>query len=500
VDLQRTRGEWHTAYQPIMDASASWVCAVPVTRTCPPDKPRCAAADLGYCWLDPRAAYYAMTLPFDMPDEDVFFASPKRVLAHYFPSFPLSIGNSPPASDYYQTQFLSIDGEGGQHAAYGGYLRARPLGLTPDPNMAGYVLDNRQKEVRMAIARGITGFSFDILGLNVMSPTGNMTSLLAAAQAVDPRFWVMPMLDMSALVGLTQAQAVALIVSFSDPVKYPNISRLADGRLLFSAFNATVQSLGWWQSVISALNIQNVDVAFIPILLGEPASNSLAAISHGFGGWGTATPAAAASCPPSMMMPVLPQQFRPKDTIFWEAQNTGAFRAGWLAAINGGAEYVQIVTWSDFSETGQVQPYTDASLSTNIGTGFYDLTAYYATWFVTGTQPVITRDVLYWSYRKLKSTDPHPKQPDAFTVVGPIETSNIEVLAFLTAPGTVVINDGATQCPAGITSVKVPTATGNPTFALQRDGSNVSQFTGPVTIGPNAQGTTDLTYWGGSFP
>jgi hypothetical protein len=251
------------------------------------------------------------------------------------------------------------------------------------------------------------------------------------------------------------------------------------------------------------LDAIDIDVAFVPVLLGEPASDPYAAIAHGVGGWGTATPAAAASCPPSLMMPVLPQQFRPKDGIFWEAGNTGSFRAGWLAAINAPiCQIAQIVTWSDFSESGQVQPCTDATLNANIGTGFYDLTAYYATWFATGTQPAISKDVLYWSHRRMALSAAHPSQSLAFKIVAPdVETDNIELVAFLTAPGNLFINGVSMAAPAGISVFTQPIAPGFPQFRLQRDGSDVFEFKSPVQIygaAGSPAGVTDMTYWSGS--
>jgi hypothetical protein len=317
-------------------------------------------------------------------------------------------------------------------------------------------------------------------------------TLCNAAQAVDPRFWIVPMLDMSSMVGLTQAQAVTLIAGLT----HPSIAKLPDGRMLISAFNATVQPLAFWQGVFTALNLQGINVDFIPVVLGSATSSVLDPVAIGTGQWGTATPGSAG--PAGYMAAILTQQFRPKDSKFWEASNTATFRADWLQAIAGGHPYAQIITWSDFSETGQVQPYTDATLNPNIGTVFYDLTAYYATWFLSGKQPLITQDTLYWCYRKMQSTAAHPNQANAFTVVGPPEESNIELLAVLTAAGTLVINGTSMDAPAGITSFKVPASPGTPSFALRR---NVITFSGPVPIyGPEGSpaGTLDMTYWGGS--
>src|SRR5258708_37196602 len=101
-------------------------------------------------------------LPFSMPDSSVLFKARKKVFAHYFFPFPLSIDNKPADSDYYNAQYLNPKGENGKHAALGGYLRQRPLTVTPSPS-ADSRLQNVETEGRMAIARGITGFTIDVM-------------------------------------------------------------------------------------------------------------------------------------------------------------------------------------------------------------------------------------------------------------------------------------------------------------------------------------------------
>src|ERR1700761_7723884 len=68
-------------------------------------------------------------LPFAMPSLDALFNSPKKVFAHYFYPFPLTLQNKVASEDYYNTQHLSRNGESGKWAANGGYLRQRPLGV-----------------------------------------------------------------------------------------------------------------------------------------------------------------------------------------------------------------------------------------------------------------------------------------------------------------------------------------------------------------------------------
>jgi hypothetical protein len=165
---------------------------------------------------------------------------------------------------------------------------------------------------------------------------------------------------------------------------------------------------------------------------------------------------------------------------------------------------IQIVTWNDFGESTNVEPVT--SQYGDRGTGLYDLTGYYATWFQTGSQPTITRDVLYYFYRKEPTTAAAPAQSQPMTMPFPQTPQNqIELLAFLTAPGTlsITINGQTTTqaAPAGVTSFKVPTAPGIPQFALTRNDVPVIQFQGKTQIYGAAglpTGVLDLTYWSDS--
>jgi hypothetical protein len=136
------------------------------------------------------------------------------------------------------------------------------------------------------------------------------------------------------------------------------------------------------------------------------------------------------------------------------------------------------------------------------------LNAYYASWFLTGTAPTINEDVLFYFYRREPTNAAAPAQTQQTTVVlaggGPAR-DNIELLGFLTAPGKLKITIGGqtfTQdAPAGVTSFIVPLQAGNPQFALERGGTDVVSFAGPIQIydaNGLPSGTMDLTYWGGS--
>jgi hypothetical protein len=451
-------------------------------------------------------------LPFSLPDSSALFGSPKKVFEHYFYPFPLQVDNVPASRDYYNRNYLSRDGESGKWQAQGGFLRQRPLPVSSSG--ANWRRANVEQEVRMAIARGITGFTIDVMSAKEATDSdSHLHLLLTAAQTVDPRFKIVVMPDMSALK--SDADAVTRIIESvaSSPAAY----RLDDGRLVVTAFNAGVNPPEWWSAVIAQLNAHGIKIAFVPTFLGwGKQASAFSPISHGFSDWGTATAGvsdrmkndaevAHDSYGKIYMMPVDPQQYRPKNSLYWEAGNSAAFRNAWTSSIDGNTDWVQLVTWSDFSESSQIEPYTDATLRGDIGTGFYDLNAYYAAWFLLGKQPPITHDVLYYFYRREPTNAASPAESAPTKIINSSPEDNIELLAFLTAPGVVSITIGGqsfTQnAPAGITSFKIPTQPGFPVFAVSRNAAPVISFQGPVQIygqGGLPSGVIDLTYWSGS--
>jgi hypothetical protein len=84
-------------------------------------------------------------------------------------------------------------------------------------------------------------------------------------------------------------------------------------------------------------------------------------------------------------------------------------------------------------------------------------------------------------------------------VVG--EASNlIELLAFLTAPGELIIEVGKStfrrSAPAGVSSFCVPLVPGTPTFQLVRKGTSVLRLTGKRAIVSGEVEFQNLLYHG----
>jgi hypothetical protein len=448
-----------------------------------------------------------------MPSVDILFNSHKRVFAHYFHPFPVSIDNSAATKDYYNTQYLSSTGESDKWLKQGGFLRQRPLGVAPSTN-PNWRQMNLEGEVRAAIARGITGFTFDSMAASdATDAQSDLHLMLAAAQAVDSRFKIVIMPDI-AVLGTDVNSVVQIIASVAgSPAAY----HLSDGRLVVSPFDAGLNTPAWWESVIGRLSSQGIQIALVPTFLGWSAmAQAFAPFSYGFSDWGAATvggagamegdPGKAHSTYKKIFMSAVdPQQYRPKDFVYWEAGNSAALRGAWTSSIQGDADWIQLVTWNDFSESSAIAPVTDGTLQRNIGTGFYNLTGYFSSWFLTGQEPQITHDVLYYFYRREPVTATAGAQSQLANIDQGVAENNIELLAFLTSPGVLKITIGGktyTQnAAAGIVSFKVAAQPGIPLFTLSRSGSDVFSFQGGVQIyGPSGlpSAVQDLTYWSGS--
>ncbi len=467
--------------------------------------------------LTPAAGALAGTdpcLPFDMPSADTVLNSPKKVFAHYFYPLPLSIDDLVSTKDYYAVNYLNPHGENNKFVTQGGLLRARPQPVTPQ-SASNWQILNMEHEIRLAVARGVNGFAFDIMSTADAAAGGKLQLMLQAAQAVDSRFKIVLMPDMTGLGANTGAVASIVKAVYSNPALY----HLPDGRLMLAPFSSESVSPSAWSSMLSQLRSQGYNIAFVPTFGSlQPAYvSSYAGISAGLGNFGNpGTPdqlswtlgnaaRVRASSAPMFFDGLTPQTYKPQSFKYNEAYNSLAYRNGWLGAIQSKADMVQVVTWNDFGESTHIEPAMSATGDS--GTGFYNLTGYYATWWRTGVQPAITHDVLYYFYRKesYRASAPMQSQPTTLNFAQTPQ-DQIEVLAFLTAPATVVISAGgvttAKTFGAGMNSLLAPLAAGTPRISVVRNGVGLFGVQGNPPIYPTStglpSGTLDLTYWSGS--
>jgi hypothetical protein len=438
-------------------------------------------------------------LAFAMPGQQALHNSPRKVFAHYFTPYPLSLDNAPSSSDYYTRNYLEPGGEGGKHRAYGGLLRQRPL---PRATRSGdWQLADLETEVRRASAAGLDGFTLDML--NISGPNWDRQKLvMKAAERAAPSFRIIPMPDMAAM---TSPDKGALASAVAELARSRSAYRLADGRLVVSPFKAEGQSAAWWKSWIALMRSKHgIRVAFVPTFLDWRANaKSFAPLSYGFSNWGNRSPASnrgvadnaadAHAMGKLWMQPVAPQDVRPRSYVYDESANTESFRMTWNAAIAGKAEWVQMVTWNDYSEGAEISP------STHTGWSLLDLTSYYATRYKTGSWPRIDRDTVYVSHRT-QFVDARPAAGQRLMKLRGGSTAprnTVEVLSFLAAPATVRVTVGGRttswKAGAGVSTKLVPLRHGRVSASVARNGRTTASVRSPfeVVARPKVQ---DLQY------
>lgn len=447
-------------------------------------------------------------LPFDAGTAPVLPG--KLVLAHYLPAFTVSIDNKPPASDYYAKSYLAVDGENGKHAAYGGYLRDRPVPRAPRPQ-PDWQLRDLQDEVRTAYAAGIDGFVLDIVqttGDNDVRVQSVQEQLMQAA-AVEPRFTVLLMPDMSGSMRRKSVDEVAGYVAKLAASK--SAMRLSDGRLVVAPFTAENHSAGWWKKFMDRMaKGYGIKVALVPLFQDEREHDqAFASISYGYANWGARNPASNPTAVTSAdspiarvdavhrlgkiwMQPVSVQDERPSQQIYDEAENTTNLRNTWQIARDSGSEWVQIATWNDYAEGTQVAP------SVKHGQAYLDLMSYYATWFKTGVEPTIVRDVVYLTHRtQPAAATGSESEPMVLRGGSSPARDKVEALVFLTEASTVAVKVGGTtttcELPAGVGVCLAPLRPGSVSARVVRGGAAVASIVSPypVVAAPDVQ---DLQY------
>ncbi|HEY1174708.1 MAG TPA: endo-1,3-alpha-glucanase family glycosylhydrolase, partial [Phytomonospora sp.] len=348
-------------------------------------------------------AVAAGLLPFDLPPRDVLEASGKKVFAHYFTQFRISIDNQAPASDYYARNYLTPNGENGIHAAYGGFLRDRPQ--PRDPISGDWQLADMVTEVTRAKEAGLDGFTLNLLNVNESNYHWQAAvRLMKAAPMVDPDFKIVIMPDMtvSTLKDVDPAGLAAVVMKLAalDP-EY----RLGDGRLVVSPFKAENKTPEFWSQFNALMKSHYGEtVALVPFVLNFNASfEKYKSVSYGFSEMEYGAPALQDSLPAKIatthdagvkfMASLSPQDSRPKEGNYYEAENSENLRRGWTKAIEGGADWVQLMTWNDYSENHHFSP------SVRNGGVWLDLSSYYLSRFKTGAYPAIVRDTVYVVHR-----------------------------------------------------------------------------------------------------
>lgn len=414
-------------------------------------------------------------LAFTMPAASVLRAAPHKVFAHYFTQFPRSIDNRPPATDYYASQYLMPSGENDKFLRQGGFLRQRPLPRAVVTH-SDWEQEDLRWEVRTAAAIGIDGFCLNLLETHGVH--WNRAKALLSAAAASPGFSIMLMPDVTSAFQ-TPREVIDAMVELGA---FPAALRLADGRLVVAPYYPQIRSTAWWQMVADGCAAHGLRIAPFPVLQSlEQHFDRFAPLSVGISEWGMRTPATAggrADFPGQAhrrgllwMEPVSPQDMRAKDLFLFEAGNTALFRTMWMRAIELDADWVQLITWNDYSEATEIAP------SSGTGWLFMDLTAWYVARFKTGQWPTVVHDAAWLVHRTQRSSLQPTLQERAFQWRDGEPLDEVEAVLLLRAPAEVRLDSGEANStkvlPAGLSRMALTLSPGRPHLTARRNGQAI---------------------------
>ena len=328
-----------------------------------------------------------------------------------------------------------------------------------------------------------------------------------AAIQYYPGFHIIPMIDGTG--GHSTATTATVVSNLMQFANKASSYYLPTGEFVVASFRMESKTIDWWQAILTAMPIPTV---FIGVFNNYGNATPYASICHTSSVWGygadplaiqsTANYAATArSRGHKWMAPIVPQNTRPNQGWYEEAIGTQSLKASWVRAISEASDYVQEITWNDFSEGGQ------AAVSVKNGWVINDLNAYYITWWKTGAAPAILRDAIYLSHRNqlLAATPQHTStNPMVQNVSRPQESAPadlVECRVFAVEAGTLSIRVGGTVTSgvhsggtvttravvAGEQSLTAPLGLGPISATLVRtsNGATTATILSPITVVSN---------------
>ena len=433
-------------------------------------------------------------LPFEQVPLEVLQASEKKAYSYFYEIYSSRWSSDDPGLTFYALTTLNPSvKQDPRRTGAGTKLFYTPLprppmelGLTRDEEK----LRAAEEQIRIADTMGLDGFITDIFSY----PTNKggqkyfnsiSFALVEAAPLVDPNFKVIP----SIFPGREDNQKYSESEIFTRLNEMPGVYRTEDGRMLFSKWRPEQWPAEFWQTEMADLEKRGIRTAFLAQFNSYNYIEEYAPFTYAMTHWGPRSPGQypwldkARPYTEILSAPIASHDIRSRGQIYWESAHFDTLLDTWKAAIEGDADWVVLNTWSDYSEQAMAP-------STRIGYALHDINTYFIQWFKTGEKPEIIRDVLYYSYR-IHHTELEPKIGNKWKMVqqygGPemISLNEIALLAFLKAPGELVIRVGdreyRKQFDAGIVSFKVPLPANEmftPEFELVRDGDSVVKGTG----------------------
>ncbi len=386
-------------------------------------------------------------------------------------------------------------------------------------------LEFYKQEIELAQRHGIQGFALNSGGWLHQGPahyTPDVERMYEAARQLDSGFKLFLSPD-----GIGATAIPDMVKRFYD---HPNQFRLGEKRVIGSYGG---QQVGM-TAAIAALRDEGLEVCFVPFLqtpkwsmawsfesvldffLDQPHMDGL----HYFAADDSINGILRRNAMGRRVTQKLGKVFMAGVAPAYNSPNLRDFRgmegygAIWEGIIRDGADWVELVTWSDYNEDSNLMPYRwrngQERRYFSRDESYLDATGYYSAWFRTGQQPAITQDKVYLCYRTRshwlrKEWNPTTGEWEDITMRGyggagegpnrrrtaPDQVHDdvgdfVYITTFLTAPATLTVELAGSSRQfaqaAGIAHAAVELAAGVPRIVLTRDGGTVLDVHGRKRI------------------
>lgn len=458
-------------------------------------------------------------------------ASDCKVYAHFMGCWPVFDCND---QDKPMKAWLRGESAKGSSAAQGGRFNNFPL--IPQGNYDVALIEKAKMEIRRAIRGGIDGFAFDAWAGNQSPQTLDVYFQAAEEMKVD--FGLTICFDPSChgakwITGETMSEKFATSAKWVlRHLDSPNLARF-NGKPLFFGYHSKGIVKGvrpetpegrrqikeaWnaWRkalpcevylhgSVEGYLDCRNFAKNDYPAIARDCAATYDSV--GGFTGWDAEDWAnqsdlwkhiTDAGC--GWSQPVIPQYCNKGGGIITGAGLDLLHRC-WTNAIARGSKLIQFVTWNDYGEETILAPAYGSNYT------FLRVNRHYADWLRQGQPPKVMKDEIHVVFRRC--CDPNATSFPFLARRVPLPTA-LEVITFLTEPGTVVVDGyGEYEAPAGMFSKKFEEKPGKIAARVERRRKIVCSLVTPEVITPtkwredNVAATWSSTYdeeWAKDFP
>lgn len=477
-------------------------------------------------------------LPFSLATRETLAASDKKVFGHKFLTFPIrpTTAGTSAADDYWATKWMPTGGTEGldDHSDYGGLVRDRKEYVADIAS--GYEIRNYLTEIGWGIDAGLDGYLVNVVK---DTPTGDTTMYdrvqdlyTAAANLNDPYFKIIPMFDGNTGGTDNATQTADFVYALrNNPAMYYD----GEGDMWFASFkpehapdgagSGGSTAVAWWNGVMNDLAGRGLETAFLPCFeetwtaaAQAPAFSVMSRIKM-MSRWGSSdAEGCGAETTGARLAPytarttynrewmhyVRPQDCRPNQSAWWEAGGLDILYNCWMAAIDGDAEWMQLVTLDDFAEGTQFAP-TEGS-----GYAWLDLNAYFLQRFKLGAWPTIERDALYLIHRKqfitgasysFTASDLMPATPSASGSTAARDEIDCVIFAAENNTTVAVKVNGVTAeqqtFSRGFHQLKVDLALGTISATATRGATTVADVTSPHVVS-NSQLVQNYLYYASS--